>query len=1160
MSIFSKIKKSFKKEDNYRFRLFYKEEFIKFVLENNEKEVLINSFEDKLYKYLLETDIFEISEDKSYLKLYYDSIYLLDENDFEFFNLPEYFTGYINIDTEGHFQGKNGIKYNYEITDSIKNYYIRFGNIIESGNIKKILPKEQYKLIKEINLYNNGENTKLAFEQYKIIHEINKKKDFVDIIMSGYLKKSNDLEIIDNIVIDFIENENGEIELIPKIESFSEEDNKKLEKQFKNARIGKSYYEIEINNKKLKIVINETIKKTINTIKKYDGKISKSEFINRSSNFFEEEILESENISLNYGPRVKGLGYLSYRPSPAPNNSDIDWFNKELPRIYTDENSIKLEPQNLSYLEQQLEKIKGSNNKIELEFNVDNEKKIISLNEENLSNEIKKLKNSMKDIMDYKRSKQVNEIIDLMKDSKNKEYVEYNGNYIKFVASETQWVKKYLISLVDKEEKGDKKKKRKEKVLLLEDNINQIDYSEANKENKEDNFKLIIPKSLRKEIKLLEHQEEGVKKLEFLYSESKVNGILLADDMGLGKTIQILVFLAYLKEINELLPSLIVLPTSLIDNWKDEIEKFFESNTFKLKSIKGRVNKALVDDFLNYDLILTSYETLRINHVKMGKIKWSAMVCDEAQKIKNPSTLVTTAVKTQNVKFKIVSTATPIENNLQDLWCLVDLAKPGLLYSLKEFKKRYLSKKVQTKEKSFFREEKKQNLNDELQNKLGNSFIRRMKEDALNKQGRTFPKKIIKYIEIRPSNKQIENLNILKNMRDAGTPVLSIIQGMLMSCSHPKITANNTLDFNETLLINESNKLAYIEEILMNIKEKNEKVIIFTKYKKMQRILSIVINKWFGYAPKVINGESNTSVRRNVLKEFQESKGFKIIILSPEAAGVGLNITEANHVIHYTRHWNPAKEEQATDRAYRIGQKKDVFVYYPIVSFNNSSEKVNELTFNNNDEWINAQINMDTSEGSPEEKLNKLILKKKKILKDFFFAASTEFTSKELEEDLFGYKDIKKDVFLKITDIDNIEWDLFEALSVLIIEKMFNGYGYLTNKGSDKGIDGLVFTPKDNILIQSKKSSSKTGRKAFNEIVGGQIQYEKVLNKKFNKLFIITNADIAKTLKELEDDKLIEVIERKKLAEFLNNNNIKLSELIEKNKDRYNIQSLKNLL
>ena len=596
------------------------------------------------------------------------------------------------------------------------------------------------------------------------------------------------------------------------------------------------------------------------------------------------------------------------------------------------------------------------------------------------------------------------------------------------------------------------------------------------------------------------------------------------------------------------------MPTLLISNWYDEIQKFFKAGTFKVARLSGRKTEEEILGLNNYDIVLTSYESLRINHKLTGKIKWKVIVCDEAQKMKNPNTILTTAIKTQNVLFKIACSATPIENSLIDLWCLTDFVKPDLLSTQKEFNKEY-NKELKKKD---ITDEERQLINNKLKNKLSDFYLRRTKDEELSKD---FPKKKVIYDMIPLSEKQKEEIRKLTEMKSRGEAPLAIIQGLIMACSHPLlIDRKEDALLKKSLddLVGDAQKLAHVKIILEEVRGKNEKAIIFTKYRVMQEILKRALLEWFGINVGIINGEKDNTLRKKILDEFKKVEGFNIIILSPEAAGVGLNIVEANHVIHYTRHWNPAKEEQATDRAYRIGQKKDVYVYYPIVSYLETND-YKRHTYETVNDWIDDQINKSLENSSPEEKLNKIIMKKKRMLKDFFLASFTDVEAGDFDEFKEPFTG-RGDMPITMDDVDLLNPNDFEKLAVVLYEKLIkNSFGYVTVASGDYGIDGVILSPKSNILIQCKHSK-KVSRNAYGDLTSGEKFYKKELDKEFDKLVLFTSAtasNISSHIDEKYDEKL-EIIDRKKLAKLLLENEIYYSEINEKG--TYSIESMKNSL
>lgn len=508
--------------------------------------------------------------------------------------------------------------------------------------------------------------------------------------------------------------------------------------------------------------------------------------------------------------------------------------------------------------------------------------------------------------------------------------------------------------------------------LILKPNIAKVDYEErcgvlampTGRQAK-------VPRSLKDGVELKVHQLSGVAWLQHLWSLSphECRGALLADDMGLGKTLQLLVFIAACLEDNPAAdPFLIVAPVSLLENWREEMEKFFMPETFPLLTLYGneltklRSPKDGMDDELvgigllrrnwlgSAKVVLTTYETLRDLEFALAAQKWSAVICDEAQKIKNPNAMMTRAAKKQNVRFKIACTGTPVENSLADLWCLFDFIQPGLLGAHNEFGSTY-RKPIEAET-----EEQKQRV-DELRSIIEPQLLRRLKADVakdlpcktiveacqnlpLSERQRTY------YAHaIAQHRKQSAEGEGLKNH-------LGLLPYLRRLCADPQPMGQIS---NPSTPLPEiechSPKMKWLMAELEKIKARNDKVILFCELRDVQRLLQRAISERFRFAPAIINGDTSTSSkstlsRQKQIRGFQEKPGFGAIILSPLAAGFGLNIQAANHVIHFTRTWNPAKEDQATDRAYRIGQSKEVFVYCPLVvaeDFTTFDAKLNAL-------------------------------------------------------------------------------------------------------------------------------------------------------------------------------------------------------------------------
>lgn len=506
--------------------------------------------------------------------------------------------------------------------------------------------------------------------------------------------------------------------------------------------------------------------------------------------------------------------------------------------------------------------------------------------------------------------------------------------------------------------------------LKLKSNIDQVDYEEK----REDRLRLpdgtaaSLPSSLRPEVSLRAHQLAGVAWLQNLWGHSptQCRGALLADDMGLGKTIQLLTFIARcLEDQPDLEPVLVVAPVALLENWREEIDKFFRPGSMPATLLYGetlaqlRVPQAAIDEQLrqngltrllrkdwraNARIVLTTYETLRDLEFSLAAERWSIMVCDEAQKIKNPNAMVTRAAKKQNVRFKIACTGTPVENTLTDLWCLFDFIQPGFLGSLSEFGQLY-RRPIEAET-----DDDKERI-EELRAKISLQLLRRTKAEV----AKDLPAKLERCHKLGISEMQLRHYGrVMAELKKAegGRKHLEMIQVLRRVISDPfafdvaeaeRAPVEQILDHNP--------KMRWLIDVLREIRGRQEKVIVFCEFRDLQRMIQRCIGRLLDVHADIVNGDTSASAsdansRQKRIRRFQEAPGFGVIVLSPLAVGFGVNIQAANHVIHFSRTWNPAKEDQATDRAYRIGQTRDVHVHYPIVSasnFKTFDEKLHEL-------------------------------------------------------------------------------------------------------------------------------------------------------------------------------------------------------------------------
>lgn len=418
------------------------------------------------------------------------------------------------------------------------------------------------------------------------------------------------------------------------------------------------------------------------------------------------------------------------------------------------------------------------------------------------------------------------------------------------------------------------------------------------------------------------HQLLGFRWLVYLHELGA--GGLLADEMGVGKTAQVIALLTKLHVEDQLSPALVVLPKTLVSNWMEELAKFAPS--IDRLHVHTGPQRSKSSEFLeSMNIVLTTYDTARQDQMLLGTIDWTVVIADEAQFIKNPTAARTSVVKALKADQALALTGTPVENGLIEFWCIMDYVQPGLLKSWSDFRKDHERPLVSASD-----DLERERLANDLLTRLDPHYLRRLKREVLADLPE---KRIAEPIKVSLSPLQRARYqSIVEGAKDGGRgAVLGAITKLLMTCSHPRASEGDWEVADGDALIAESPKLAATLEVLEKVHRSQEKVLVFTTWKSTQKILQRAIWARFGVMAEIVNGDL-TSRRQAVIDQFRNHSGFGVLILAPEVAGFGLNLVEANHVIHYTRPWNPAKENQATDRVHRRGQQKPVTVYYPIVA------------------------------------------------------------------------------------------------------------------------------------------------------------------------------------------------------------------------------------
>lgn len=403
---------------------------------------------------------------------------------------------------------------------------------------------------------------------------------------------------------------------------------------------------------------------------------------------------------------------------------------------------------------------------------------------------------------------------------------------------------------------------------------------------------------------LFPYQKTGYLWLKYMLEETQ--GCILGDEMGLGKTMQVITELLHLKA-EGTLPALVIAPISLLINWERECGKFAPSlNTF---IHHGSNRTGNYRDLLQYDVVITSYTTVVSDLYMLNMITWQLVVLDEAQSIKNPSSTRTKACKFLKRNRSLAVSGTPFENHVTDIWSLVDFIQPGLLGSLSKYNE-IISDDTEGGKR--------------IEPILSPLMIRRLVKDV----AKDLPEKVVSAIPLQMSEDECEQYaqyrNDLLKEYDADKITLGMLQMLRIYCTHPYAALKTPFAGNPLKV---SIKYQRFCEIVEEILSSNEKVIVFTSYKMMFNIFHNDIPSRFGIPIWSINGETPVEDRQKIVDTFNGTCGAAMLILNPRAAGTGLNITGANHVIHFNLEWNPSLEDQSTARAYRRGQQKTVFVY-----------------------------------------------------------------------------------------------------------------------------------------------------------------------------------------------------------------------------------------
>ena len=486
----------------------------------------------------------------------------------------------------------------------------------------------------------------------------------------------------------------------------------------------------------------------------------------------------------------------------------------------------------------------------------------------------------------------------------NRLYRMKNGAYLDLKDNDLEQAFK-LIDILNIYNDFDNMKIANNKAIYLEKLIEEEDLSFVNgskyvsnvikKFDKVKSKNYEIPKDLNATLR--DYQVSGFEFFKTL-SDYQFGGIL-ADEMGLGKTIQTIAFLLSNKDKK----SIVITPTALIYNWKNELEKFAPTLKVGLLHAAKSEREKILDNIDNYDVILTTYTTYKNDIDKYKNINFDYCIIDEAQNIKNPDAIITKAIKNVNAKVKFALTGTPIENNLMELWSIFDFIMPGYLYNKSKFKSIFVNN-----DKNII----------ELKNLIKPFILRRTKKEVITELPDKIEQKII--IDLEKEHKRaykgyvnLITRKIKENNQDNIT-VFSYLTKLRQLCLSPELMVKNYQGKNSKL------------DVLINIinDSSDEKILVFSQFTKVLEVIGKRLNEE-NISYSYLDGKTSAKDRVKLVEEFNTNNN-KVFLISLKAGGTGLNLTSANIVVHFDPWWNPAVEDQASDRAHRIGQKNVVNV------------------------------------------------------------------------------------------------------------------------------------------------------------------------------------------------------------------------------------------
>lgn len=953
---------------------------------------------------------------------------------------------------------------------------------------------------------------------------------------------SNDVVIPSRIALDIFAHPDGSISFVPRCKEIPDDD---LREAFLRNPDEQDIYSIDLHgNRRVRVVLDDEQREVLRRMKQarhLRGEAKRSA-IEHPEQYF-DGVLDS--VTLPYGRRVEGIGEFDFTAVPAPPKRKETIFTLGLPPDNGNPAPTagpSEAPSHIDCTEHQ------TNAPIRIDFP------------------------SQSGLRDFKRL--IGEAL-----ASGRPSIQYEGRDL--VVSQDLYNALGAAPTISVDVQHTKETDPAKKYLLIytdEEHLKDWDQESVQEATKpiERPFKFERPTSLRDDVNLKPHQVQGVEWLQNCHRlKPQRRGSLLADDMGLGKTLQLLTYVAWSIENDPHLglnnpaapwrPVLVVVPLVVLENeiWQSEIKRFFKADgavfepvlafhgdvirAFKRPNTLGRevavgTSVLEIERFLGYRLVVTNYETI-VNYQHSfaqlinAKPIWSIIITDEAQEYKTPSTKVSHAIKALDPQMRLACTGTPVENRLLDLWNLMDSLQPALLGTAKDFTRNF---------ESADENDAVTKLND-LREKLlfgkPNAFvIRRDKSELLD-----LPQKHITVVDSPMSDFEIEMhsqlLRMLPEHRRKGTH-LTILHRLVQLYQHPHLLREDQGFLDPERLLQESSKLKAVIDILSRVKERREKAVVFSRFVNMQQILAAVLSRVFDLNVQIINGSPSQQqgtkssattgrskqARKQILDNFRSKPGFNVIVLSPFVAGIGLTITEANHVIHYGRWWNPAVEAQATDRVYRIGQDRDVHVYLPTLK--DRSGRIST---------------------SFDERLHQLLAQKANLANEFLRPVSneqgcaTELCDSLLADEMKQGPPLQP---LSMDDVDRLSPLDFEALIATLFEAM-GRVSVLTAAGNDGGADVVAFRNGEITLVQVKHSRSgihvDTG--AIGDLVGASNTYNVALRHSV-RMTVVTNTKLTSAAESECNGLGIDVIARVELARYLRQFPILLSEVLRKSDQR----------